>query len=75
MGKRYGAGSGWWLEREELVEQWVDSGKGGSGWWWQGQRQWLAMAKCEEVIRVRGENIEVGREVCLRKKMNDKKEK
>ena len=33
------------------------------------------MAKCEEVIRVRGENIEVGREVCLRKKMNDKKEK
>ena len=69
MGKRYGAGSGWWLEREELVEQWVDSGKGGSGWWWQGQRQWLAMAKCEEVIRVGGEgggggeNIEVGREV------------
>ena len=53
MGKRYGAGSGWWLEREELVDQWVDSGKGGSGWWWQGQRQWLAVAKCEEVIRVR----------------------
>ena len=36
------------------------------------------MAKCEEVIRGgggRGENMEVGREVCLRKKKNDKKEK
>ena len=30
-GRGYGVGSGWWLEKEELVDRWVGSGKGGSG--------------------------------------------
>ena len=71
-GKRYGAGSGWWLEREELADRWVGSGKR-----WQGRQQWLAMAKCEEVIRV-GREYRRGKGSLFekkKKKKNDKKEK
>ena len=44
---------------------------------WQGQQQWLAVAKCEEVIRVGGGGEYRSGKGSLyeKKKKNDKKEK
>ena len=56
-----GSGSGWWLEREELVHQWV--GGGGNGW------QWLSVMLYGWEVRevfLREQKI---------KRRNDKKEK